>query len=229
MNDWVSLINYAAAFKTAGIRMRGGQLEREQAVLAGAAAASSFKREVVQAAPGAATPPRRAVFGRSDTPADNAEAVDPIDGLPNTRTAPRGDDGLPALDSVSSGSTIAALASIVPSTGTPPKMEARVLTRTGKINPEVDAGEPIAKDDGERLEEVFDVVKAELASGGSHAARQVVSSVRDGHKRQVSGSSARRKHAGRAAEVQVSNGRCQPLVRAFQLTCRPTSVTCAPA
>jgi hypothetical protein len=183
----------------------------------------------VQAAPGAATPPRKAVFGRSDTPADSSNSADPIDGLPNTRTSPKGDDGLPALDSVSTGSTIAALASIVPSTETPPKVEARVLTKTGKINPEVDAGEPIAKDDGERLEEVFDVVKAELASGGSHAARQVASTVKDGHKRQVSGSSARRKHAGRAAEVQVSNRHAHTLATAFHLTRRLTSVTCAPA
>jgi hypothetical protein len=86
-------------------------------------------------------------------------------------------------------------------------MEATVLTKTGRINPEIDPGEPIAKDDGERLEEVFDVVKAELSAGNGHAARQVIAAAaqKDGHKRQGSAGSARRKHAGRTAEVQVSH------------------------
>ena len=224
MNDWVSLINYAAAFKTAGIRMRGGQLEREQAVLAGAAAASSFKREIINnvAVPNG-TPPRKAVFGRADSPATSTTAASPgIDGLPD-RSSRMGDDGFPDIESISAGSSIAALAApsvIAGSNMQPPSMEATVLTKTGRINPDVDAGEQIVKDDGERLEEVFDVVKAELASGGSDAARQVVAAIidrdKEGHKRQGSGSSARRKHAGRAAEIQRYLALCRERLSAVE-------------
>jgi len=46
MNEWIALINYASAFKTADIRMRGSAMKKEQAVLAGAAAAASHQREL---------------------------------------------------------------------------------------------------------------------------------------------------------------------------------------
>ena len=46
MNTWIGLINYASSFKSAGIRMRGISMKKEQVVLAGAAAAASHKRDV---------------------------------------------------------------------------------------------------------------------------------------------------------------------------------------
>jgi hypothetical protein len=46
MNEWITLINYASAFKTAGIRMRASTMDKDKAVLTGAAAAASHKREV---------------------------------------------------------------------------------------------------------------------------------------------------------------------------------------
>ena len=64
MNEWVSLINYASAFKTAGVRMQGSSMGKDRAVLAGAAAAASHKREIegTQTESGNRTP-RKAVFG----------------------------------------------------------------------------------------------------------------------------------------------------------------------
>ncbi|WWD20709.1 hypothetical protein CI109_105185 [Kwoniella shandongensis] len=46
MNEWVTLINYASAFKTAGLKMRSGSMRKDQVVLAGAAAAASHRREL---------------------------------------------------------------------------------------------------------------------------------------------------------------------------------------
>ncbi|WVN89691.1 uncharacterized protein L203_104921 [Cryptococcus depauperatus CBS 7841] len=46
MNEWTTLINYASAFRSAGIKMRSGTMRKDHAVLAGAAAAASHQREV---------------------------------------------------------------------------------------------------------------------------------------------------------------------------------------
>lgn len=46
LNEWVSRINYAAAFKTASVRMRGMGMTGSQAQLAGAAAAASHARAI---------------------------------------------------------------------------------------------------------------------------------------------------------------------------------------
>ena len=46
MNEWINLINYASAFKTAQLRIRGTIMGQDRAVLAGAAAAASHKRDL---------------------------------------------------------------------------------------------------------------------------------------------------------------------------------------
>lgn len=46
MNDWLTLINYAGTFKSAGIRMRAPAIDSGEAVLAGTAAAESHRREL---------------------------------------------------------------------------------------------------------------------------------------------------------------------------------------
>jgi len=46
MNEWISLINYGSAFKTAELRMRASGMKKDQAILAGAAAAASHRRDM---------------------------------------------------------------------------------------------------------------------------------------------------------------------------------------
>jgi hypothetical protein len=122
MNEWITLINYATAFKTSGVRMRGMAMGKDRAVLAGAAAAASHKRELEAIPKQQSLPktPRKTVFG---------EAED--------------DHTVPAVR---------------PSVT--PKKAAVV---------DVDEANDVVNE-GERLEEVFDVVKAELAAGRGGAA-----------------------------------------------------------
>ena len=63
MNEWINLINYASAFKTADIRMRHAVLSKDRASLAGAAAAASHKRERPHPGTTISKSPRKAVFG----------------------------------------------------------------------------------------------------------------------------------------------------------------------
>ncbi len=64
MNEWINLINYASAFKTADIRMRGTAINKDQALLAGAAAAASHQRDVRRNGRSSDdNPSRKAVFG----------------------------------------------------------------------------------------------------------------------------------------------------------------------
>jgi hypothetical protein len=72
MNEWLILINYASAFKTAGVRMRGSGMNNGQAVMAGAAAAASHKREVQGESsqtvlPTPAGTRKTAIFGTGDS------------------------------------------------------------------------------------------------------------------------------------------------------------------
>ncbi|TYJ52719.1 hypothetical protein B9479_006687 [Cryptococcus floricola] len=120
MNEWVTLINYASAFKTAGIKMRGATMRKDQAVLAGAAAAASHRRDLRG--------------GESQTSLHNGI------GSSSGRRAVFGDPG------IQSG-----LQPRKPSTG-----EVRGVDVDG-------ANERLQE--GEQLEEVFGVVKAELAAG----------------------------------------------------------------
>ncbi|WVQ85950.1 hypothetical protein IAT38_008118 [Cryptococcus sp. DSM 104549] len=121
MNEWISLINYASAFKTAGIKMRSGAMRKDQAVLAGAAAAASHRREL------------RGGDSQSSLPAASA-----TNGTVGGKKA-FGDPGLGGeLKTAGGGGDVRGV--------------------------DVD-GANERLHEGEQLEEVFGVVKAELAAG----------------------------------------------------------------
>jgi hypothetical protein len=139
MNAWISHINYASAFKTAGIRMRGLSMDKEQVVLAGAAAAASHKRDmqVQEYAQG----PNRAADANASTP--NIEITTPKKAVFGDPTARSYTDTSP----LSKSSTEAV----------------RLEANLGGVDVGIDVDGGM--DEGEQLEEVFDVVKAELAAG----------------------------------------------------------------
>lgn len=160
MNEWIGLINYASAFKTAGIRMRSSHLAKDQAALAGAAAAASYRRDV------------QTVSKHGDLPNGT-----PIRPLAAKRTASDG-RRLSSLDaSIPSGPT-APLGDQAPETMGP----------SDNLEPPADA-----------LEEVFDVVKAELAAGRGGAPALPEDKIR-GKTPVAKG----RAHASRADAIEVS-------------------------
>jgi len=120
MNTWIGLINYASSFKSAGIRMRGISMKKEQVVLAGAAAAASHKRDVNDWQ--VDITPKKSFFG------DPSESP---------------------------------------------------LSRSRDIPGEVEVDDLNHVNEGEQLEEVFDVVKAELAAGRGPGQKRPTSSSRD--------------------------------------------------
>jgi hypothetical protein len=120
MNTWIGLINYASSFKSAGIRMRGISMKKEQVVLAGAAAAASHKRDVNDWQ--VDITPKKSFFG------DPSESP---------------------------------------------------LTKSKDIPGEVEVDDLNHVNEGEQLEEVFDVVKAELAAGRGPGQKRPTSSSRD--------------------------------------------------
>jgi hypothetical protein len=120
MNTWIGLINYASSFKSAGIRMRGISMKKEQVVLAGAAAAASHKRDVNDWQ--VDITPKKSFFG------DPSESP---------------------------------------------------LSRSKDIPGEVEVDDLNHVNEGEQLEEVFDVVKAELAAGRGPGQKRPTSSSRD--------------------------------------------------
>ena len=120
MNTWIGLINYASSFKSAGIRMRGISMKKEQVVLAGAAAAASHKRDVNDRQ--VDITPKKSFFG------DPSESP---------------------------------------------------LSRSKDIPGEVEVDDLNHVNEGEQLEEVFDVVKAELAAGRGPGQKRPTSSSRD--------------------------------------------------
>ena len=142
MNEWISLINYASTFKTAGVRIPATSMAKDRAVLAGAAAAASHKRELEVSVPkhsqGGSLPrsPRKAVFGDVDVP-ERSE----------TPTL----DGKLAIGSI--------------------------ITPKSKAVVDVDGADGFVNE-GEQLEEVFDVVKAELATGRGGVPRKEETGVR---------------------------------------------------
>lgn len=75
LNEWMARINYASAFKTASVRMRGMGMTGGQAVLAGAAAAASHNRAVQHGSLQSASSRKTTVFGGSSSTslAGNAE------------------------------------------------------------------------------------------------------------------------------------------------------------
>lgn len=166
MNEWISLINYASAFKTANIRMRGTAMGKDRAVLAGAAAAASHKRELqgrnTPTENGPPITPRKAVFGDSSD----------INEKPN--------DSPPSHLSMT-------------------RSRAGTLSKKSVID--IDGAENVVVDEGEKLEEVFDIVKAELAAGRSGGTKKFPEgSGLDEGKERLSGEG----HAARSDILQVS-------------------------
>ena len=164
MNEWINLLNYASVFKTAGIRIRGMSMGKDQAVLAGAAAAASHKRDL-QAVPKddeAARSHRKPIFG----------GVEDTDKLANRSRAPAKPERTSEED--------------------------EAMGKKGVLA--VDGGHDVVNE-GEQLEEVFDVVKAELAAGRGGATRKTTSlDGIEGPRR----SSSDHHHASRADHIQVS-------------------------
>jgi hypothetical protein len=164
MNEWIGLINYAAAFKTAGIRMRSGGMKRDQALLAGAAAASSIQREVRSLdAVGEETHKGRKRFGsvgNDESPSTPIPIMSPR--VRTGRSSPRGGARTPLsiLTVRSSGDSQRNRAQ------TPDRSDTSspVSGRNARRSIESENSGIVVKDDGERLGEVFKAVKAELAA-----------------------------------------------------------------
>lgn len=140
MNRWIALVNHAAAFKTAGLRMRGAVMNKDQAVLAGAAAAASHKRETQ-------------TQGRPSTPSLHVTPTTSTTTTTTTITTPK--------KAVFGDSTSSHTTPVTPKSDTLKVADQDPL----KAATDVDAAEDAIVDEGEQLEEVFDVVKAELAAG----------------------------------------------------------------
>lgn len=168
MNEWIGLINYAAAFKTAGIRMRAGTMKRDQALLAGAAAASSLRRESKSLdAVGEDGIKGKKVFGYSaaDDPMPPTAPID-IARTPGGRRisngTTNGDNWTPTSilavrtsnDSQRSRSKASKRSS----------SESPVSSRNACTSVDRESVGIVTKDEGERLGEVFRAVKAELAA-----------------------------------------------------------------
>lgn len=162
MNEWINLINYGSSFKSANVRIRGTAMDKDRAVLAGAAAAASHKRQtqinVHHGSPGGPPQtPRKMVVGDAET-----QRQDPLS---------------PVSLSVDTNGTTKA---------------------KGKID--VDGANDVVNE-GEQLEEVFDVVKAELAAGRGGAAKRVDAPVVD--TAAVQPTVKARGHTSRAEQIQV--------------------------
>jgi hypothetical protein len=178
LGEWMARINYAAAFKTASVRMRGMGMTGGQAQMAGAAAAAShakaLKSETVgplsirtvdsaffsatQSTSTFAVRARRAPGSDAD---DNDAAFRPLAdrsaGRPRASTSTL--DAYPS--SISSATTSAQLAPPSPKPG----FAARL--RSSSKPPEIALESPIGPsvDSGEQLESAFIEIKAELAAG----------------------------------------------------------------
>ena len=159
MNEWISLINCASAFKTAGIRMRGSAMNKDQAVLAGAAAAASHQR----------------VLRGSD--AQEEDHVDP---------------------KIVFGEAVE-----FPSSSDVESRPLRLQNGAKNVPVEVVGPQDTALSAGEQLEEVFGVVKAELAAGRGTVVRSpMVLPATDGGKTKSNGV-ASSSQASRAEAIQV--------------------------
>ncbi|KAK8850524.1 hypothetical protein IAR55_004442 [Kwoniella newhampshirensis] len=126
MNEWITSINYASAFKTAGLKMRAGTMRKDQVILAGAAAAASHRREM-----------RGSVEGqmRSESSARN---------VAGGKRAVFGESGSERKSS---------------------ETENGGKKKTAEVKGVDVDGANERVNEGEQLEEVFGVVKAELAAG----------------------------------------------------------------
>lgn len=87
MNEWLSLINYASTFKTAGIRMRAAGLDSGEAVKAGTAAAEMHRHDLETGRPTDSpqpTQPRAILFADAPQPEETIIA-DPAPSRPMLR------------------------------------------------------------------------------------------------------------------------------------------------
>ncbi|KAF7791941.1 hypothetical protein EIP86_002967 [Pleurotus ostreatoroseus] len=75
MNQWIACINYASAFKTAGVRMRSLGMSGEQIELAGKAAADSHMRDMQQKRRNTIMPQIRSFGPAVDTPSKDDNCV----------------------------------------------------------------------------------------------------------------------------------------------------------
>lgn len=142
MNEWINLINYASVYKSTGIRMRGSTMDKDQVVLAGAAAAASHRRDVELEKENGSSASASAASSNTVGSRTSAELVTP------RKTAVFGN----------------AFA-----TGTTSKKRAqkpRAEDAEGLETLDVGVEEPdaLTVDEGDQLEEVFEVVKSELAA-----------------------------------------------------------------
>ncbi|WVR08533.1 hypothetical protein IAU60_005588 [Kwoniella sp. DSM 27419] len=164
MKEWITLINYASAFKTANLKMKGPSMRKDQVVLAGAAAAASHQRELKggsnETLTGAGIPSKKGktVFGPSNGL-----------GLSGEEAADEGASGhassafslAPTLPIPNGHSLVHGLDSAAQHLHLP-----KIKSKPGDVKVD-DANEVVHE--GEQLEEVFGVVKAELATGRGQA------------------------------------------------------------
>ncbi|OCF33689.1 hypothetical protein I316_04763 [Kwoniella heveanensis BCC8398] len=131
MNEWITLINYASAFKTANLKMKGPTMRKDQVVLAGAAAAASHQRELK--------------VDLNEHGSFESPSVD--------------NNNAPPQSASHSNSTLSSL--------TPSHHHLRSkIKKSGSVD--LDEANEVVHE-GEQLEEVFGVVKAELAAGRGEA------------------------------------------------------------
>ncbi|WVQ95629.1 hypothetical protein IAU59_002727 [Kwoniella sp. CBS 9459] len=161
MNEWVNLINYASAFKTANLKMKGPTMRKDQAVLAGAAAAASHQRELKGG--GSQTSlghglgsGKKAVFGEPNglglgVGLNEHGTFDPPSSASTEHTAQ------------SQSHAHSETSSIVTHLPHPHRLKVK---KSGSVD--MDEGNQVVHE-GEQLEEVFGVVKAELAAGRGEA------------------------------------------------------------
>ncbi|ORX41011.1 hypothetical protein BD324DRAFT_654632 [Kockovaella imperatae] len=139
MNEWINLINYASAFKTADIRMRSPPVQKEGAVQIGAEAAKQHQVEQSSAEP------ESAETGASQGPVKKVSFEGP---------AP-----------TASPQFIRASSHTVSSPAAPRPIAIRAKSADARAMPAVDTSNEVMETSGEKLEKVLDVVKADLAAG----------------------------------------------------------------
>ncbi|EJT97877.1 hypothetical protein DACRYDRAFT_24820, partial [Dacryopinax primogenitus] len=98
LNEWMALINYAASFKTAGVRMRSAGMTSRQLGLAALAAAESHVREV-RSVSGASSPAHLSrVVSLDDTPPTASPGeLTPVESGTDSATAVSNSPSLPSL------------------------------------------------------------------------------------------------------------------------------------
>ncbi|KAG8936599.1 hypothetical protein FRC02_000592 [Tulasnella sp. 418] len=146
MNEWIALINYASAFKSAGIRMRPLAMTGEQARSTGTAAALShvndMRRRRLTSFPSQSSRPIVSWSTNASTSELSSESVDELPGRQKR----------PSVTSLAGGASPTSSPFIARRSG--------VSTSVELDHPEIDATD-------RRLEDTFFEIKAELAAATS--------------------------------------------------------------